>query len=112
MCERGIRSFENYTRNTLDLSAVPIIKHLTHLPVVVDPSHGTGKWRLVEPMALAAVGAGCDGLMIEVHQNPSTAWSDGPQSLTPDKFSILMKKLQRITAALDIKLEGGDHIEA
>lgn len=112
MCERGIRSFENYTRNTLDLSAVPIIKHLTHLPVVVDPSHGTGKWRLVEPMALAAVGAGCDGLMIEVHQNPSAAWSDGPQSLTPDKFDILMKKLQRMTAALDIKLEGGDRIEA
>lgn len=108
MCERGIRSFESYTRNTLDLSAVPIIKHLTHLPVVVDPSHGTGKWRLVEPMALAAVGAGCDGLMIEVHQNPTEAWSDGPQSLTPEKFQALMNKLSSLTAALDIKMEGGD----
>lgn len=108
MCERGIRSFESYTRNTLDLSAVPIIKHLTHLPVVVDPSHGTGKWRLVEPMALAAVGAGCDGLMIEVHQNPSEAWSDGPQSLTPDRFKGLMTKLRQMTAALSIELEGGD----
>ncbi len=108
MCERGIRTFENYTRNTLDLSAVPIIKHLTHLPVVVDPSHGTGKWRLVEPMALAAVGAGCDGLMIEVHQDPSTAWSDGPQSLTPQKFERLMDKLRSVTAALNIEVEGGD----
>lgn len=110
MCERGIRSFESYTRNTLDLSAVPIIKHLTHLPVVVDPSHGTGKWRLVEPMALAAVGAGCDGLMIEVHQNPTEAWSDGPQSLTPEKFGALMNKLTHLTAALDIKMEGGDRV--
>lgn len=108
MCERGIRSFESYTRNTLDLSAVPIIKHLTHLPVVVDPSHGTGKWRLVEPMALAAVGAGCDGVMIEVHQNPTEAWSDGPQSLTPEKFQALMNKLGSLTAALDIKMEGGE----
>jgi 3-deoxy-7-phosphoheptulonate synthase len=108
MCERGIRSFETYTRNTLDLSAVPIIKHLTHLPVVVDPSHGTGKWRLVEPMSLAAVGAGCDGLMIEVHQNPTEAWSDGPQSLTPDRFQALMNNLGQMTAALGKKLEGGD----
>ena len=90
------------------MSAVQIIKHLTHLPVVVDPSHGTGKWRLVEPMALAAVGAGCDGLMIEVHQNPSEAWSDGPQSLTPDRFKGLMTKLRQMTAALSIELEGGD----
>ncbi len=108
MCERGIRSFESYTRNTLDLSAVPIIKHLTHLPVIVDPSHGTGKWRLVEPMALAAVGAGCDGLMIEVHQNPTEAWSDGPQSLTPEKFQALMNRLDQMSAALGIKLEGGE----
>ncbi|MGI5887568.1 MAG: 3-deoxy-7-phosphoheptulonate synthase, partial [Syntrophomonadaceae bacterium] len=87
MCERGIRSFENYTRNTLDLSAVPVIKQLTHLPIIVDPSHGTGKWKLVEPMALAAIGAGADGIMVEVHQNPSEALSDGPQSLTPENFA-------------------------
>lgn len=93
MCERGIRTFETYTRNTLDLSAIPVVKRLTHLPVIVDPSHGTGKWRLVEPMSLAAVAAGCDGLMIEVHQNPAEALSDGPQSLTPENFASLMKKL-------------------
>jgi 3-deoxy-7-phosphoheptulonate synthase len=97
MCERGIRTFETYTRNTLDLSAIPVIKRLTHLPVIVDPSHGTGKWRLVEPMALAAVAAGCDGLMIEVHQNPSEAMSDGPQSLTPDNFTHLMNRLNRFS---------------
>lgn len=112
MCERGIRSFETYTRNTLDLSAVPLVKQLTHLPVIVDPSHGTGKWRLVEPMALAAVGAGCDGLMIEVHQNPSEAWSDGPQSLTPEKFKTLMKKLSGLTQALGIEMERGDGTHA
>jgi len=95
MCERGIRTFETYTRNTLDLSAIPVIKRLTHLPIIVDPSHGTGKWRLVEPMALAAVAAGCDGLMIEVHQNPSEALSDGPQSLTPENFSRLVTNLRR-----------------
>ncbi|MDD2586262.1 MAG: 3-deoxy-7-phosphoheptulonate synthase [Syntrophomonadaceae bacterium] len=96
MCERGIRTFETYTRNTLDLSAVPLIKQLTHLPIIVDPSHGTGKWRLVEPMALAAVGAGCDGLMIEVHQRPGEALSDGPQSLTPQHFGALVRKVKGI----------------
>ncbi|HZJ84253.1 MAG TPA: 3-deoxy-7-phosphoheptulonate synthase [Syntrophomonadaceae bacterium] len=100
LCERGIRTFETYTRNTLDLSAVPLIKDLTHLPIIVDPSHGTGKWKLVGPMALAAVGAGCDGLMIEVHQNPSEALSDGPQSLTPDKFANLVKRAKVIKGAL------------
>jgi len=100
MCERGIRTFESYTRNTLDLSAVPIIKQLTHLPVIVDPSHGTGKWKLVEPMALAAVGAGCDGLIVEVHQNPSEAMSDGPQSLTPDNFRTMAGKVHKLAAAL------------
>lgn len=100
MCERGIRTFENYTRNTLDLSTVPIIKQLTHLPIIVDPSHGTGKWKLVEPMALAAVAAGCDGLMVEVHQNPSEALSDGPQSLTPDNFRILMDKVKKLSGVL------------
>lgn len=97
MCERGIRTFETYTRNTLDLSAIPVIKRLTHLPVIVDPSHGTGKWRLVEPMALAAVAAGCDGLMIEVHQNPTEALSDGPQSLTPENFARLVTNLNRFS---------------
>jgi len=100
MCERGIRTFEKYTRNTLDLSAVPLIKQLTHLPVIVDPSHGTGKWKLVEPMALAAVGAGCDGLMVEVHQNPSEALSDGPQSLTPENFNSMVKRINNLKAAL------------
>jgi len=101
MCERGIRTFENYTRNTLDLSAVPIIKQLTHLPVIVDPSHGTGKWKLVEPMAMAAVGAGCDGLIVEVHQNPSEAMSDGPQSLTPENFRNMARKVRKLAAALE-----------
>lgn len=96
MCERGIRTFENYTRNTLDLSAVPAIKKLTHLPIIVDPSHGTGKWRMVEPMALAAVAAGCDGLMIEVHQNPAEALSDGQQSLTPENFDRLVLNVNRL----------------
>ncbi|MGI5921412.1 MAG: 3-deoxy-7-phosphoheptulonate synthase [Syntrophomonadaceae bacterium] len=100
MCERGIRTFETYTRNTLDLSAVPIIKQLTHLPVIVDPSHGTGKWKLVVPMALAAIGAGCDGLMIEVHQNPSEALSDGPQSLKPKTFALLVEQVKRMTEVL------------
>lgn len=100
MCERGIRSFEKYTRNTLDLSAVPLIKQLTHLPIIVDPSHGTGKWKLVEPMVLAAVGAGADGIMVEVHQNPSEALSDGPQSLTPEHFRELVSKVKRMVAAL------------
>lgn len=100
MCERGIRSFENYTRNTLDLSAVPLIKQLTHLPVIVDPSHGTGKWKLVEPMTLAAIGAGADGVMVEVHQNPSEALSDGPQSLTPENFARLVSRVRQMVTAL------------
>ena len=93
LCERGIRTFETYTRNTLDLSAVPLIKQLSHLPVIVDPSHGTGKRELVGPMSLAAIACGCDGLMIEVHLNPAEAWSDGPQSLLPDEFGILMHQV-------------------
>ena len=100
LCERGIRTFETYTRNTLDLSAVPLVKHLTHLPVIVDPSHGTGKWRLVQPMSLAAVGAGSDGIMIEVHQNPAEALSDGPQSLNPENFAHLVRSIRRMLFAL------------
>jgi 3-deoxy-7-phosphoheptulonate synthase len=95
-CERGIRSFDQTTRNSLDLTAVPLLKKLSHLPILVDPSHGTGAWDLVSPMALAAVAAGADGLMIEVHQDPSTALSDGFQSLRPDKFKILLERLSRI----------------
>ncbi len=94
LCERGIRTYETYTRNTLDISAVPLIKQLSHLPVVVDPSHGTGKCALVAPMAKAAIAAGADGLMIEVHPKPSEALSDGPQSLTPQNFQALMDELR------------------
>ncbi|GAB4389835.1 MAG: 3-deoxy-7-phosphoheptulonate synthase [Thermodesulfovibrionales bacterium] len=100
LCERGIRTFETATRNTLDLSAVPVLKELTHLPVVVDPSHGVGKWRLVAPMAKAAVAAGADGLIIEVHTNPEEALSDGEQSLKPDAFSRLMAELKPVAAAV------------
>ena len=96
LCERGIRSFEDQTRFTLDLSAVPVVKQLSHLPVVVDPSHATGHWEYVEPMAKAAVAAGADGLMIEVHPNPETAFSDGPQSLLPEKFAALMKEVKKV----------------
>lgn len=101
LCERGIRTFETYTRNTLDLSAVPMLKELTHLPIVVDPSHATGHARLVEPMAMAAAAAGCHGLMIEVHNDPAKALCDGPQSLTPDQFDHVMKKIMKIRQALD-----------
>ena len=96
LCERGIRTFEDATRNTLDLSAVPVLKQLTHLPVVVDPSHGTGKWELVAPMALAAVAAGADGIMVEVHPEPEKALCDGAQSLTPDGFSAFMDEVRAI----------------
>ncbi len=100
LCERGIRTFETVTRNTLDLSAVPVLKQLTHLPVVVDPSHGVGKRDLVAPMAKAAVAAGADALIIEVHTNPEEAMSDGDQSLKPDQFDRLMKELKPIAAAV------------
>ena len=100
LCERGIRTFETSTRNTLDLSAVSVLKKETHLPVVVDPSHGTGHWNYVEDMALAAIAAGADGLMIEVHPNPHEAWSDGAQSLTPDKFEVLMEKAAKVASAV------------
>lgn len=93
LCERGIRTIETYTRNTLDLSAVPVIKKLTHLPVIVDPSHGTGKWDLVPAMSKASVAAGADGLILEVHPNPEQALSDGAQSLKPETFAQLMKDL-------------------
>ena len=93
LCERGIRTFETYTRNTLDLSAVPVVKEHSHLPIIVDPSHGTGHSKYVESMALASIAAGCDGIMVEVHNNPQQALSDGQQSITPEEFDILMKKV-------------------
>lgn len=96
LCERGIRTYETYTRNTLDLSAVPVLHELSHLPVVVDPSHATGKAVLVPPMAAASAAAGADGIMIEVHNNPSKALCDGPQSLTPEKFADVNRTVQAI----------------
>ena len=96
LCERGIRTFETRTRNTFDLNAVPVLHHLSHLPVVADPSHATGYTRYVEPMALAACAAGADGLEIEVHDNPSQAWSDGAQALTPDQFDETMRRIRAI----------------
>ena len=104
LCERGIRTYETFTRNTLDLSAVAAVKELSHLPIIVDPSHGTGRWQMVRPMARAAVAAGCDGLIIEVHPYPEVALSDGDQSLTPKNFEQLMDELGRIAAVMDRSL--------
>jgi len=104
LCERGIRTFEKYTRNTLDISAVPLLKQLSHLPVIVDPSHGTGKWELVGAMSKAAVAAGADGLIIEVHPHPSRALSDGAQSLKPESFARLMVELHAVAQAVGREL--------
>jgi 3-deoxy-7-phosphoheptulonate synthase len=101
LCERGIRTFETSTRFTLDLNAVPVVKKLTHLPVVVDPSHGTGHWEYVEAMARAGVAAGADGLIIEVHPRPAEALSDGPQSLKPERFAEIIGRVRRVAQALD-----------
>lgn len=100
LCERGIRTYETATRNTFDINAIPVLKGLTHLPVIGDPAHGTGMWPLVGPIARAALAAGADGLMIEVHPDPSRAWSDGPQSLTLERFGELMKELKLLAPAL------------
>ncbi|MBF0386012.1 MAG: 3-deoxy-7-phosphoheptulonate synthase [Candidatus Omnitrophica bacterium] len=100
LCERGIRTYETATRNTLDINAIPLVKQLSHLPVVVDPSHATGVWNLVSPAAKAAVAAGCDGLMIEVHDNPEEALSDGTQSLLPYKFGVLMQEIKQIAKVI------------
>jgi 3-deoxy-7-phosphoheptulonate synthase len=100
LCERGIRSFETYTRNTLDLSIVPSVKEVTHLPIIVDPSHGTGRMSLIEPMSLASVAAGADGIMVEVHCNPGEALSDGDQSLPPNMFADMMKKIKFINSCM------------
>ncbi len=104
LCERGVRTFETYLRNTLDLSAVPVAKHLSHLPVIVDPSHAVGKWQFVKPMALAAVAAGADGLIIEVHPNPAQALCDGPQSLTPEHFEELMNDIRKMAETMEREL--------
>jgi 3-deoxy-7-phosphoheptulonate synthase len=100
LCERGIRTFENSTRFTLDISAVPVLKHLTHLPVIVDPSHAAGKWLFVPAVAKAGIAAGADGLIIEVHPRPTEALSDGPQSLRLDRFASLMHDLQPLSVAV------------
>lgn len=99
-CERGIRTYETFTRNTLDLSAVAAVKELSHLPIVVDPSHGTGRWKMVAPMARAAIAAGADGLIIEVHPHPEKALSDGDQSLRPEAFKELMENLGGIAKVM------------
>ncbi len=106
LCERGIRTFEPYTRNTVDIGAVPLIKHLSHLPIIVDPSHATGKWYMVAPVARAAIAAGADGIMVEVHQDPDRALSDGKQSLTPENFCKMIKELEDL-AQLGKKQLGG-----
>lgn len=100
LCERGIRTYETYTRNTLDLSSVPVLHSLSHLPVVVDPSHGTGKASLVPPMALAAAAAGADGIMVEVHNDPACALCDGAQALTPAEFEQLNRKVHLVREAI------------
>ncbi|MBI2956821.1 MAG: 3-deoxy-7-phosphoheptulonate synthase [Acidobacteria bacterium] len=104
LCERGIRTFENYTRNTLDLAAIPVVKKLSHLPIIVDPSHGTGRRDKVPPMARAAVAAGADGIMVEVHNDPERAVSDGAQSLYPEQFAELMEQLRIIAAAVQRRI--------
>ena len=104
LCERGIRTFEKYTRNTLDLTVVPIVKEKTHLPIIIDPSHACGNWRYVEAVSLAAAAAGCDGLMIEVHDDPEHARSDGAQSLKCDRFRTLMEKVKTVSEAVGRKV--------
>jgi 3-deoxy-7-phosphoheptulonate synthase len=100
LCERGIRTFETSTRNTLDLNSIPVIKQLSHLPIIVDPSHGTGRWDLVLPMARSSIAAGADGLMIEIHPRPEMAFSDGFQSLVPERFYTLMTEIKPFVAAM------------
>ena len=104
LCERGIRTFETYTRNTFDINAIPALKGLTHLPVIADPSHGTGKWELVGAVSKASVAAGADGLIVEVHPHPSRALSDGAQSLKPSAFTELMGELRAVAQAVGREL--------
>lgn len=112
LCERGIRTFETMVRNTLDLSVVPMLRRLTHLPIIVDPSHGTGKWYLVKPMALAAAAAGADGIIVEVHPDPDRAWSDGPQALTPANFNDMMRSLRAVVEATGRRMAEREQVTA
>ena len=111
LCERGIRTFEKTTRNTLDLCAIPVIKKLSHLPIIIDPSHGTGLRDKVAPMSRAAVAAGCDGLIIEVHYDPDTALCDGAQSLYPDQFGGLYNDLKKIAPIVGKKIDNEQTVE-
>jgi len=106
LCERGIRTFETAYRNTFDINAIPLVKELSHLPVIADPSHGTGKYQLVAPVAMAAIAAGADGLMIEVHPNPDHALSDGAQSLTHERFAGMMRSVSGVAATVERTLSG------
>jgi len=106
LCERGIRTFESETRNTLDISAVPVLQQKTHLPVIVDPSHAAGTWKLIHPLSLAAIAAGADGLMIEVHPDPDHALSDGMQSLKPERFSDLMIRMAQMARLMGRSIPG------
>jgi len=109
LCERGVRTFNNYTRFTLDISTIPEVKRISHLPIIVDPSHGTGKYKMVSPMAKASIAAGADGIIIEVHCNPKEALSDGAQSLTPQNFINLMDELEQISTAVGRKISKLTH---
>jgi 3-deoxy-7-phosphoheptulonate synthase len=104
LCERGIRTFETATRNTFDINAIPVLKELTHLPVIADPSHGTGKWEYVESVSMAAIAAGADGLILEVHQDPDIAMSDGRQSLKPERFAALVQKAAKLASVMDRRI--------
>ena len=106
VCERGIRTFETVTRNTFDINAIPVLKQLSHLPVVADPAHGTGQWNLVSAISKASVAAGADALMVEVHPEPERAWSDGAQSLTLDRFAQMMAELEPVAAAVGRTIGG------
>jgi 3-deoxy-7-phosphoheptulonate synthase len=112
LCERGVRTFADHTRNTLDLSIVPAVQRLSHLPILVDPSHGTGKRDSVLPMARAAVATGCDGILVEVHNHPEKALSDGPQSIYPDQFSRMMDEIEQIAPVVERRLPRGIHVAA
>ena len=100
LCERGIRTFEKYTRNTTDINAIPVLKDLTHLPVILDPSHGVGKWAYVAAVARAGIAAGADGLLVEVHDDPGNALSDGAQSLKPERFAALVRQVRAVAASI------------
>jgi 3-deoxy-7-phosphoheptulonate synthase len=112
LCERGVRTFADHTRNTLDLSIVPAVQRASHLPILVDPSHGTGKRDSVLPMARAAVATGCDGILVEVHNHPEKALSDGPQSIYPDQFARMMDEMEQIAPVVARRLPRGIHVHA